>query len=127
MTLFLISIISIATCGALIACYTGSIMAVLGNFPGRITQAFVSGQGLAGCGVSIVSFVSIASGKEDDSFCDDDGGDDDECSDDVDYSAFAFFLTSCLVVMVSIACYLVLESLPSTKYASISFHIKLIS
>jgi hypothetical protein len=121
MTLFPLALASTATCGALVACFNGGLFAVLGTFPGSITQAGVAGQGLAGLLVSVVSLVTIALGTQDDSFCSEEeeeeeegGGDAEECNEEVDYSALAFFATCCAVVLVAIACYCILENLPST-------------
>ena len=94
-------------------------MGLLGTFPPSVTQAFVSGQGFAGCAVSFVSTVTISLGKQDDSFCDDEDGeegdDTDECNTAIDYSALAYFATCCCVLGLAIVCYFVIESLPSTK------------
>lgn len=95
----------------------GGLFAVLGTYPVTYTQAFVAGQGLAGCAVSVVSFVTIAAGSQDD-YCSDEDEEEEgeeECGNDLDYSALAYFMTSCVVIAVAIGCYLVLERLPSTK------------
>lgn len=116
LTLFAITLCSLALCGALVACFTGGLFAVLGTYPVLYTQALVSGQGLAGCAVSVVSFITIAAGKQDAFFCSEDEEDDDEeCGNDLDYSALAFFSTCCVVVIIALGCYLVLENLPSTR------------
>lgn len=116
MTLFYLSLASIGLCGALVACYSGGLFAVLGTLPGPVTQTFIAGQGLAGFGVSIVSLVTIAVGPEDDTFCTDSGDDDgeEECTSDIDYSALAFFCTSCFVVLLAVLSFYALENLPIT-------------
>lgn len=118
MTLFWITLASLTICGSAAACFSGGLFAVLGTYPVVFTQAFVSGQGLAGCAVSVVSFVTIALGKQDESFCSEDEGEgeeEEECRSDLDYSALAYFITCCVVILIAIGCYLVLERLPSTK------------
>lgn len=114
-TLFSITVASIALCGSLVASYTGGLFSVVGQLPGGITQTVVAGQGLAGCVVSMVSFITIALGPEDEFLCsDEDEDDEDDCSAELDYSALAFFITCCMVGAVAIICYSILEKLPAT-------------
>lgn len=117
MPLFYTTLVSVMACGALVACFSGGLFAVLGSLPGPVTQTFVAGQGLAGFGVSVVSLTTIALGSQDESFCSvgDDAGAE-ECAAGVNRSALAFFCTSCAAVLLALGSYRLLEGLPVTKY-----------
>mmetsp|Transcript_4930 Transcript_4930/g.19726 ORF Transcript_4930/g.19726 Transcript_4930/m.19726 type:complete len:503 (-) Transcript_4930:146-1654(-) len=110
LSITVLSIFITALCGAL---YTGGVFGLAACFPPDYTQGAMVGQGVAGLVVAFAAIVSIAA-AEDDTECNDD---DDDCDDfSVDYSAFAYFFVSIVVMLICIGGYYVLEALPITRY-----------
>lgn len=117
--LFWVTLISCAVCGFANAIGSGGLFGFAAMLPARYTGALMSGQGLAGFFVSMASALTTAFGPEVDLCTDDDSADDDdgdECSDDTDYSAFSFFLVSCVVLATCIVAFIVLVEMPYTKH-----------
>lgn len=114
-SLFYITLISTAICGSSTAFLSGGLFSLTGSFPPAFTGALMSGQGLAGLVVSAVSMLTIIAGEVVDYCTDDDTGDDGSCEQSIDYSAFSFFVMSCVVLLIAIVLVVVLLNLPFTK------------
>lgn len=73
----------------------GSLFGLAGLLPASYTAPIMSGQGLAGFFASVAMICAIATGSE------------------LSESAFGYFITACVVVVLTIICYLGLPRLVS--------------
>lgn len=121
---------TLASCllsGVFSAICAGGVFGMMAQFPPMYVQAVMSGQGLSGVTAALVAAAAsyTAASTSGDSNCDDtdDPNDEvDESSGDcdpytkVDYGSFTYFLVACLIFLVCIASYIVLETTPFAKY-----------
>ncbi|VTJ58781.1 Hypothetical predicted protein [Marmota monax] len=91
----MIKIILINSFGAILQ---GSLFGLAGLLPANYTAPIMSGQGLAGLFASVAMICAIASGSE------------------LSESAFGYFITACVVVILAIVCYLGLPRLEFYRY-----------
>uniref|UniRef100_A0A8C9P087 Solute carrier family 29 member 1 (Augustine blood group) n=1 Tax=Spermophilus dauricus TaxID=99837 RepID=A0A8C9P087_SPEDA len=91
----MIKIILINSFGAILQ---GSLFGLAGLLPASYTAPIMSGQGLAGLFASVAMICAIASGSE------------------LSESAFGYFITACVVVILAIICYLGLPRLEFYRY-----------
>ena len=98
---FAITATFVLVCGITAALIQAGIFGLAGRFPPVYTQAVMSGQGVAGVIVSVTSLISALS-----SSCDGKPGDPSTAS--VRPESFAYFLTSSVVVILTLLAFLAL-------------------
>ncbi|XP_040207725.1 equilibrative nucleoside transporter 1 [Rana temporaria] len=94
-TVTMIKIVFINSFGALLQ---GSLFGLAALFPASYTAPIMSGQGLAGTFAAFAMICAIASGSE------------------LEDSAFGYFITACVVVLLALVSYLVLPKLEFYRY-----------
>ncbi|XP_048203651.1 equilibrative nucleoside transporter 1 isoform X2 [Perognathus longimembris pacificus] len=95
---FVITMVKIVLINSFGAILQGSLFGLAGLLPASYTTPIMSGQGLAGFFASVAMICAIASKSE--------------LSD----SAFGYFITACVVVVLAIICYLGLPRLEFYRY-----------
>ncbi|XP_028372080.1 equilibrative nucleoside transporter 2 [Phyllostomus discolor] len=95
---FSITMASVWFINSFCAVLQGSLFGQLGTMPSTYSTVFLSGQGLAGIFAALAMVMSMASGV------------------DAQTSALGYFITPCVGVLVSIACYLSLPHLEFARY-----------
>ncbi|XP_020012755.1 equilibrative nucleoside transporter 1 isoform X2 [Castor canadensis] len=95
---FVITMIKIMLINSFGAILQGSLFGLAGLLPASYTTPIMSGQGLAGIFASVAMICAIASGSE------------------LSESAFGYFITACMVVILAIICYLALPKLEFYRY-----------
>lgn len=95
---FVLTMIKIMLINSFGAILQGSIFGVAGLLPASYTAPIMSGQGLAGFFASVAMICAIATGSE------------------LSESAFGYFITACVVVVLTIICYLGLPRLEFYRY-----------
>ncbi|NP_001025348.1 equilibrative nucleoside transporter 1a [Danio rerio] len=96
-TLTMIKIICINSFGAILQ---GSLFGLAGMLPASYTTPIMSGQGLAGAFAAFSMICAIASGSE------------------LEDSAFGYFITACVVILLAIVSYLALPRMEFFQYYS---------
>jgi equilibrative nucleoside transporter 1/2/3 len=113
--LLVVTIITALLCGGCSAVMNGGLFGLAGMLPPQYTAALMNGQGFAGLLISFISFIVTVSGPRVDTCSDDDGGsgvdDDDNCSDQVDYGDFVYFLIATVILVACVFSFQVLMSL----------------
>lgn len=100
----------VLVCGITAALLQAGIFGLAGRFPPMYTQAVMSGQGVAGATVSIISLVTAA-----DAPCD--GGQD---LDSVRSEYFAYFLSSTIIIVITLIAFLTLTGSDFAQYYAFS-------
>ncbi|XP_006882006.1 PREDICTED: equilibrative nucleoside transporter 1 [Elephantulus edwardii] len=95
---FVITMIKIMLINSFGAILQGSLFGLAGLLPASYTTPIMSGQGLAGFFTSVAMICAIASGSE------------------LSESAFGYFITACVVIVLTIICYLSLPRLAFYRY-----------
>ncbi|XP_004710852.1 equilibrative nucleoside transporter 1 isoform X1 [Echinops telfairi] len=95
---FVFTMIKIMLINSFGAILQGSLFGLAGLLPANYTTPIMSGQGLAGFFASMAMICAIASGSE------------------LSESAFGYFITACVVIILSIICYLVLPRLEFYRF-----------
>ncbi|CAO2607558.1 Equilibrative nucleoside transporter 1 [Lemmus lemmus] len=95
---FIITMIKIVLINSFGAVLQASLFGLAGVLPANYTAPIMSGQGLAGFFASVAMICAIASGSEQTE------------------SAFSYFITACVVVLLAIVCYLALPRLEFYRY-----------
>lgn len=95
---FVITMIKIMLINSFGAILQGSLFGLAGLLPASYTAPIMSGQGLAGIFASLAMICAIASGSE------------------LADSAFGYFITACVVIILTIICYLCLPRLEFYRY-----------
>lgn len=95
---FVITMIKIMLINSFGAILQGSLFGLAGLLPASYTAPIMSGQGLAGLFASVAMICAIASGSE------------------LSESAFGYFITACVVVILAIISYLCLPRLEFYRY-----------
>lgn len=95
---FVLTMIKIMFINSFGAILQGSLFGLAGLLPASYTAPIMSGQGLAGCFASVAMICAIASGSE------------------LSESAFGYFITACVVIVLTILCYLALPRLEFYRY-----------
>ncbi|XP_023575264.1 equilibrative nucleoside transporter 1 isoform X1 [Octodon degus] len=95
---FVFTMIKIMLINSFGAILQGSLFGLAGLLPASYTAPIMSGQGLAGCFASVAMICAIATGSE------------------LSESAFGYFITACVVIVLAIVCYLVLPRLEFYRY-----------
>lgn len=95
---FIITMIKIILINSFGAILQGSLFGLAGLLPATYTAPIMSGQGLAGFFASVAMICAIASGSE------------------LSESAFGYFITACVVIILTIICYLGLPQLEFYSY-----------
>lgn len=95
---FIITMIKIVLINSFGAVLQASLFGLAGVLPANYTAPIMSGQGLAGFFASVAMICAIASGSE------------------RSESAFSYFITACVVVLLAIVCYLALPRLEFYRY-----------
>lgn len=98
LSFFVITMIKIMLINSFGAILQGSLFGLAGLLPASYTAPIMSGQGLAGLFASVAMICAIASGSE------------------LSESAFGYFITACVVVILAIICYLGLPRLEFYRY-----------
>ncbi|XP_037699763.1 equilibrative nucleoside transporter 1 [Choloepus didactylus] len=98
LSFFIITMIKIVLINSFGAILQGSLFGLAGLLPTSYTTPIMSGQGLAGFFASVAMICAIASGSE------------------LSESAFGYFITACVVIILAIVCYLVLPRLEFYRY-----------
>lgn len=96
-TLTMIKIICINSFGAILQ---GSLFGLAGMLPASYTTPIMSGQGLAGAFAAFSMICALASGSE------------------LEDSAFGYFITACVVILLAIVSYLALPRMEFFQYYS---------
>uniref|UniRef100_A0A8C6K7B5 Solute carrier family 29 member 1 (Augustine blood group) n=1 Tax=Nothobranchius furzeri TaxID=105023 RepID=A0A8C6K7B5_NOTFU len=94
-TLTMIKIVCINSFGAI---FQGSLFGLAGILPASYTTPIMSGQGLAGTFAAISMICALASGSE------------------LQDSAFGYFITACVVIVLSIVSYIALPKMEFFQY-----------
>ncbi|KAM5262895.1 equilibrative nucleoside transporter 1 [Ctenodactylus gundi] len=95
---FVLTMVKIMLINSFGAILQGSLFGLAGLLPASYTAPIMSGQGLAGFFASVAMICAIASGSE------------------LSESAFGYFITACVVVLLAIVCYLALPRLEFYRY-----------
>ncbi|XP_053458082.1 equilibrative nucleoside transporter 1 isoform X2 [Nycticebus coucang] len=95
---FVITMIKIMLINSFGAILQGSLFGLAGLLPASYTAPIMSGQGLAGLFSSVAMICAITSGSE------------------LSESAFGYFITACVVIILTIICYLGLPRLEFYRY-----------
>lgn len=95
---FVITMVKIMLINSFGAILQGSLFGLAGLLPANYTAPIMSGQGLAGIFASVAMICAIASGSE------------------LSESAFSYFITACVVIILTIICYLCLPRLEFYRY-----------
>ncbi|XP_054991662.1 equilibrative nucleoside transporter 1 [Sorex araneus] len=95
---FVITMVKITLINSFGAILQGSLFGLAGLLPASYTAPIMSGQGLAGLFASVAMICAIASGSE------------------LAESAFGYFITACVVIVLTIICYLALPRLEFYRY-----------
>ncbi|XP_004846518.1 equilibrative nucleoside transporter 1 [Heterocephalus glaber] len=95
---FVLTMIKIMFINSFGAILQGSLFGLAGLLPASYTAPIMSGQGLAGLFSSVAMICAIASGSE------------------LSESAFGYFITACVVILLAILCYLALPRLEFYRY-----------
>ncbi|XP_045398017.1 equilibrative nucleoside transporter 1 isoform X4 [Lemur catta] len=98
LTFFIITMVKIMLINSFGAILQGSLFGLAGLLPASYTAPIMSGQGLAGFFASVAMICAIASGSE------------------LSESAFGYFITACVVIILTIICYLCLPRLEFYRY-----------
>ncbi|XP_074093164.1 equilibrative nucleoside transporter 1 isoform X2 [Macrotis lagotis] len=98
MTFFILTMIKIVFINSFGAILQGSLFGLAAILPASYTAPIMSGQGLAGIFTALAMICAIASGSR------------------LEESAFGYFITACVVIVLSILCYLVLPRLKFYQY-----------
>ncbi|XP_029439943.1 equilibrative nucleoside transporter 1-like [Rhinatrema bivittatum] len=93
-TLTMIKIVCINSFGAILQ---GSLFGLAGKLPASYTTPIMSGQGLAGTFAAFAMICAITSGSE------------------LEDSAFGYFITACVVILLAIVAYLILPKLKQSQ------------
>lgn len=95
---FIVTMIKIVLINSFGAVLQASLFGLAGVLPANYTAPIMSGQGLAGFFASVAMICAIASGSE------------------RSESAFGYFITACVVVLLAVVCYLALPRLEFYRY-----------
>nr|XP_012598815.1 equilibrative nucleoside transporter 1 isoform X3 [Microcebus murinus] len=95
---FIVTMVKIMLINSFGAILQGSLFGLAGLLPASYTAPIMSGQGLAGFFASVAMICAIASGSE------------------LSESAFGYFITACVVIILTIICYLGLPRLEFYRY-----------
>ncbi|XP_055982116.1 equilibrative nucleoside transporter 1 [Sorex fumeus] len=95
---FVITMVKIMLINSFGAILQGSLFGLAGLLPASYTAPIMSGQGLAGLFASVAMICAIATGSE------------------LAESAFGYFITACVVIVLTIICYLALPRLEFYRY-----------
>lgn len=95
---FVITMVKIMLINSFGAILQGSLFGLAGLLPANYTAPIMSGQGLAGFFAAVAMICAIASGSE------------------LAESAFGYFITACMVITLTILCYLALPRLEFYRY-----------
>ncbi|KAM3853823.1 equilibrative nucleoside transporter 1 isoform 2-T4 [Vipera latastei] len=90
---FVVTMVKIVLINSFGAILQGSIFGLAGLLPASYTAPIMSGQGLAGTFTSVAMICTIASGSK------------------LEESAFGYFITACVVIMIAIGSYIMLPRL----------------
>ncbi|XP_026537002.1 equilibrative nucleoside transporter 1 isoform X1 [Notechis scutatus] len=93
LTFFIITMIKIVLINSFGAILQGSLFGLAGLLPTSYTAPIMSGQGLAGTFAAVALICAIATGSE------------------LKESAFGYFITACVVIMIAIGSYIMLPHL----------------
>lgn len=95
---FVITMLKIMLINSFGAILQGSLFGLAGLLPASYTAPIMSGQGLAGLFAAVAMICAIATGSE------------------LSESAFGYFITACVVIVLAIMCYLALPRLEFYRY-----------
>ncbi|XP_063053566.1 equilibrative nucleoside transporter 1 isoform X1 [Engraulis encrasicolus] len=95
---FAVTMIKIVIINSFGAILQGSLFGMAGNMPSTYTTPIMSGQGLAGTFAAFAMICAIASGSE------------------LNDSAFGYFITACVVILLTIMSYILLPKLEFFQY-----------
>nr|XP_013012335.1 equilibrative nucleoside transporter 1 isoform X1 [Cavia porcellus] len=95
---FVLTMIKIMLINSFGAILQGSLFGLAGLLPVSYTAPIMSGQGLAGLFAAVAMICAIATGSE------------------LSESAFGYFITACVVIVLAIMCYLALPRLEFYRY-----------
>ncbi|XP_066282833.1 equilibrative nucleoside transporter 1-like [Branchiostoma lanceolatum] len=95
---FLVTIFTVVVINLASAIMQGGSFGVAGKFPGRYTQAIMSGQALAGVFSALASILSLAAGG------------------DPTHSGFGYFLTAVAAIVVAMVSYLLLNKFEYARF-----------
>uniref|UniRef100_A0A6Q2XYG7 Solute carrier family 29 member 1a n=1 Tax=Esox lucius TaxID=8010 RepID=A0A6Q2XYG7_ESOLU len=98
LSFFVITMITIVIINSFGAILQGSLFGMAGILPAKYTTPIMSGQGLAGTFAAFSMICAIASGSK------------------LNDAAFGYFITACVVILLTIVSYLVLHKLVETLY-----------
>nr|XP_034964057.1 equilibrative nucleoside transporter 1 [Zootoca vivipara]XP_034964058.1 equilibrative nucleoside transporter 1 [Zootoca vivipara]XP_034964059.1 equilibrative nucleoside transporter 1 [Zootoca vivipara]XP_034964060.1 equilibrative nucleoside transporter 1 [Zootoca vivipara]XP_034964061.1 equilibrative nucleoside transporter 1 [Zootoca vivipara]XP_034964062.1 equilibrative nucleoside transporter 1 [Zootoca vivipara]XP_034964064.1 equilibrative nucleoside transporter 1 [Zootoca vivipara] len=97
---FIITMVKIVFINSFGAILQGSLFGLAGLLPASYTAPIMSGQGLAGTFAALAMICAIASGSK------------------LEDSAFGYFITACVVILMAIGAYIVLPRLDFFRYYS---------
>ncbi|XP_062980275.1 equilibrative nucleoside transporter 1 [Elgaria multicarinata webbii] len=97
---FIVTMVKIVFINSFGAILQGSLFGLAGLLPASYTAPIMSGQGLAGTFAALAMICAIASGSE------------------LEDSAFGYFITACVVILVAIGSYIMLPRLDFFRYYS---------
>lgn len=109
---FFVVLFTVGLSGFCNAILQGGVFGTAGQMPGVYTQAVMGGQGLAGLTVSLSGVVTTAgrpASDSDKSICDEDYS-------NLQWSAFAYFLIACVVIVGSAVSWAFFERLPIAQH-----------
>ncbi|XP_028903543.1 equilibrative nucleoside transporter 1 [Ornithorhynchus anatinus] len=95
---FVLTMVKIVLINSFGAILQGSLFGLAGLLPISYTAPIMSGQGLAGTFAALAMICAIASGSE------------------LSESAFGYFVTACVVIVLAVLCYVVLPKLEFFRY-----------
>jgi MFS family permease len=117
--LFGITLLGIGICGFASALMNGGLFALAGLLPSMFTGALITGQGIAGFGISALNLLILIVTPTQ-RFCstDDGGGDDDSSctAGEINYGALVFYLISSITLVICIVLFLIVLKLEYVAY-----------
>ncbi|ETE64919.1 Equilibrative nucleoside transporter 1, partial [Ophiophagus hannah] len=100
LTFFIVTMVKIVLINSFGAILQGSLFGLAGLLPTSYTAPIMSGQGLAGTFAAVALICAIATGSE------------------LKESAFGYFITACVVIMIAIGSYIMLPRLNKRENAT---------
>ncbi|KAJ6664711.1 hypothetical protein lerEdw1_006284 [Lerista edwardsae] len=100
LSFFIITMVKIVLINSFGAILQGSLFGLAGLLPASYTAPIMSGQGLAGTFAAVAMICAIASGSE------------------LEDSAFGYFITACITILLAIGSYIMLPRLDFFRYYS---------
>jgi equilibrative nucleoside transporter 1/2/3 len=107
MTLFAVTILTCLVSGVLTAFLQGGTFGLAAQFPPKYSQAVMAGQGLGGAGVSLTKLATLLGSKASTTVA---------TYASLRMGNFAYFFIASLFSLVSVAGYMMLNTLPFAKY-----------